>query len=133
MIHGIGTDLVDIRRIEYLLERFGARFLEKVFTPAERARMEMLPPERLAPHAAKRFAAKEACAKALGTGIGAHAPWQGIEIGNDEQGRPTATLLDGAREAVAGRHGKAHVELHLSLSDEYPYAQAFAVLEIRHG
>ncbi|MFD1333384.1 holo-ACP synthase, partial [Methylopila musalis] len=90
MILGVGTDLCDIRRIERSIARFGDRFLDRVFTEAERAKAGA----QTAPAAAyaKRFAAKEACAKALGCGFGQHAAWREIGVENDEAGRPALRL-----------------------------------------
>ena len=129
MILGIGTDICDIRRIERLLDKFGDRFKEKAFTERERAYSDKKsnPAERYA----KRFAAKEAVAKALaGSNTGALS-WQDVEVGNDPSGRPTVELHRGALKRAKSRLEKGQAfKIHLSLSDDYPYAQAFAVFEM---
>ena len=128
MIIGIGSDLSDIRRIQASLDRFGERFTHRVFTEIERARSERKP-DRAASYA-KRFAAKEACAKALGTGLkhGVHLANMGVV--NLRSGKPTMALTGGAAERLAalippGMDGF----VHLSLTDDHPYAQAFVIIE----
>jgi len=122
MILGIGTDLCDIRRIETLLERHGERFKEKVFTQGERETCDA----RAASAAcyAKRFAAKEAVAKALAGEETGALPWHSVEVVNDPSGRPKV-ILHG--EAAARLPQDA--QLHLSLTDDPPYAQAFVIVE----
>ncbi len=127
MIIGIGTDIVDIRRIEAGLERFGERFLNRLFAPDERR--EAAAAGNRAAYLAKRFAAKEAFAKALGTGIDKGVAWRDIAVVRDESGRPGLSLSGGARECVeallpAGCAGR----IDLSLSDEPPMALAFVVI-----
>ncbi|MCU0894800.1 MAG: holo-ACP synthase [Rhodospirillales bacterium] len=127
MILGVGTDLLDIRRIERTLERFGDRFCERVFTEIERARCEGHVAR--AARYAQRYAAKEACSKALGTGFRDGVAWRGIGVDNLPSGKPFLTLTGGARERLekltpAGM--TAFVEV--SLSDEYPMAQAVVVI-----
>ncbi len=127
MILGVGIDLVDIRRLEKTLERFGDRFLDRVFTPRERQRCDRR--RRRIDAYAQRFAAKEACAKALGTGFRQGVAWQAIEIGNLPSGQPVLTLTEGAAlrlGALTPPRMSAH--LHLSMTDEHPYAQAFVVI-----
>ncbi len=126
MIIGLGNDLVDIRRIEDSLERFGERFVAKVFTEAERAKAESRPKLRAATYA-KRFAAKEALVKALGKeGVG----WRDMEVTNDGEGRPGLILTGGAAALLARRiPAGMRAHLHLSLSDEYPLAQAVVIIE----
>jgi len=128
MILGIGTDICDIRRIERLLEKFGDRFKERAFTEYERNYSDEKgnPAERYA----KRFAAKEAVAKALaGTKTGALS-WQDVEVRNDPSGRPTVKLYREALNRAKTHSSKSDgYKIHLSLSDDYPYAQAFAVFE----
>lgn len=126
MIIGIGSDLIDIRRIEKTLERFGERFINRVFTDIERAKSERRK-ERAASYA-KRFAAKEACSKALGTGIRG-IRWQEMGVVNLKSGKPTIAL-----------NGKAMVRLNamvppgfsaridLTITDDFPLAQAFVVI-----
>jgi holo-[acyl-carrier protein] synthase len=130
MIIGIGSDLCDIRRIEKVMERFGDRFLERVFTQTERARAARRH-ERIQPATyAKRFAAKEACAKALGTGMRQGVFWKDMGVVNARSGQPTLKLTGGAAERLAAMvpAGLRGV-IHLSLTDDYPYAQAFVVIE----
>ena len=125
MIVGIGTDLCDIRRIEALLDRYGDRFRARVFTEGERATCDAR--SASAECYAKRFAAKEAVAKAIaGRGTGA-LPWRSVEVVNDPSGRPRARLSGAAAERLVGLSDDATV--HLSLSDEPPYAQAFVIVE----
>lgn len=128
MIIGIGSDLCDIRRIEKTIERFGTRFTNRIFTDVERARSEART-TRAASYA-KRFAAKEACAKALGTGLSMGVAWREMGVVNLRSGKPTITLTGGAaaRLAVLTPQGK-QARIHLTISDEYPYAQAFVVIE----
>ncbi len=128
MIVGIGSDLTDIRRIADSLERFGDRFTGRLFTPVERTRSERKG-DRAASYA-KRFAAKEACAKALGTGIRHGVFWRDMGVVNLSSGQPTMALTNGAQarlEALLPPGSTARI--HLSLTDEPPYAQAFVVIE----
>ena len=129
MIIGIGSDLSDIRRIQKSLDRFGERFVQRVFTETERTRSEAKP-DRAASYA-KRFAAKEACAKALGTGVprrGVH--WNDMGVVNQRSGKPTMALTGGAAERLASLipEGMTPV-IHVSLTDDHPYAQAFVIIE----
>jgi holo-[acyl-carrier protein] synthase len=128
MIIGIGSDLCDIRRIEKSLERFGDRFTRKVFTEVERTRSERKP-DRASSYA-KRFAAKEACAKALGTGLKRGVHLAGMGVVNLPSGKPTLALTGGAAEQLARMipEGMTAV-VHLSLTDDHPYAQAFVIIE----
>ena len=127
MILGIGSDLCDIRRIQKSLDRFGDRFTNRCFTDIERTRSERKP-DRAASYA-KRFAAKEACAKALGVGIRGIA-WRDMGVVNQRSGRPTLALTGraAARLASITPHGLEAV-VHLTLTDDHPYAQAFVVIE----
>jgi holo-[acyl-carrier protein] synthase len=128
LIVGVGSDLCDIRRIEKTLERFGARFTDRVFTEIERARSERKP-DRAASYA-KRFAAKEACAKALGTGLKRGVFWRDMGVANLRSGQPTMLLAGGAAKRLAEitPAGMTAV-IHLSLTDDHPYAQAFVIIE----
>jgi len=128
VIIGIGSDLTDIRRIEETLTRFGDRFPNRVFTEIERARSERKP-DRASSYA-KRFAAKEACAKALGTGMRGSVYWRDMGVVNKPSGQPTLALTGGAAErlAVLTPPGMTPV-IHLSLTDDWPYAQALVVIE----
>jgi holo-[acyl-carrier protein] synthase len=128
VIIGIGSDLTDIRRIQASLERFGERFTNRVFTDIERRRSERKPDQ--AASYAKRFAAKEACAKALGTGLKRGVYLADMGVVNAPSGQPTMALTGGAARRLAalipqGMNGYIHV----SLTDDHPYAQAFVVIE----
>ncbi|MFI4976222.1 MAG: holo-ACP synthase [Caulobacterales bacterium] len=128
MIVGIGSDLTDIRRIEKTLERFGARFTARVFTEIERTRSERKA-DRSASYA-KRFAAKEACAKALGTGMRRGVFWRDMGVVNARSGQPTLSLTGGALARLAAMTPAGFTPvIHLSLTDDHPYAQAFVVIE----
>lgn len=130
MILGIGSDLSDIRRIENSLERFGERFTRRCFTEIERTRSERKP-DRASSYA-KRFAAKEACAKALGTGIRRGVFWRDMGVVNMRSGQPTMALTGGALARLQEMTPAGHeVVIHLSLTDDHPYAQAFVVIEAR--
>ncbi|GJE37235.1 holo-ACP synthase [Methylobacterium persicinum] len=128
MILGIGSDLCDIRRIEKTLSRHGERFTHRVYTDGERARCE-----RRAARAegyARRFAAKEACAKALGTGLSDGVFWRDMEVVNLPSGQPTLRLTGGAARRLAALLPAGHTaRVHVSLTDDPPLAQAFVVIE----
>ena len=127
MIVGIGSDLSDIRRIQKSLDRFGERFVQRVFTETERARSEAKP-DRAASYA-KRFAAKEACAKALGTGLSRGVFWSDMGVVNMASGRPTLELTGGARrqlDAITPPGMRAQIDL--TITDEYPLAQATVII-----
>lgn len=130
MIVGIGSDIIDIRRVEKTLERFGARFIERVFTDIERAKSEKRR-ARVASYA-KRFAAKEACAKALGTGLNGGVFWRDMGVVNLNSGKPTMALTGGAAARLAAivPAGMTSV-IHVTITDEWPIAQAFVVIEAR--
>jgi len=128
MIIGIGTDLCDIDRFQQSLERYGERFIHRLFTETERQRSE----ERAGRAAsyAKRFAAKEACAKALGTGIRDGVAWRDMGVVNLPSGQPTMALTGGAAKRLASLVPPGHkVLIHLAITDEHPMAQAFVVIE----
>jgi holo-[acyl-carrier protein] synthase len=128
MIVGLGSDLSDIRRVEKSLERFGERFTNRVFTDVERARSERKT-DRAASYA-KRFAAKEACAKALGTGIRHGVFWRDMGVANLPSGKPTMVLTGGALARLEAITPPGHAAvIHLSLTDDHPYAQAFVIIE----
>ena len=128
MILGVGSDLCDIRRVAQSLERFGERFTQRVFTDVERARSERKGDP--AASYAKRFAAKEACAKALGTGIRHGVFWRDMGVVNLKTGQPTMALTGGAKDRLdALLPPGMSARIHLSLTDEPPYAQAFVVIE----
>jgi holo-[acyl-carrier protein] synthase len=128
VIVGLGSDLCDIRRIEASLARFGDRFTQRLFTDIERARSERKT-DRASSYA-KRFAAKEACAKALGTGIRHGVFWRDMGVVNLKTGQPTLALTGAAADRLAALVPPGCTALiHLSLTDEYPYAQAFVIIE----
>ena len=128
MILGIGSDLTDIRRIEKVLGRHGERFLARIFTDIERARAARRPAMAIATYA-KRFAAKEACAKALGTGMRAGVFWRDMGVVNLPGGRPTMRLTGGALrrlEKLTPQGLEARIDV--TITDEWPMAQAFVVI-----
>jgi len=128
MIIGIGTDLCDIRRIEESIEKFGDRFKRRIFTQRERNYCESK--SGSGAYYAKRFAAKEAVAKALAGPRTKSLSWQDVEVLNDPSGRPSVVLHRGALERMQSRLPGGMVgRVFLSLTDDYPYAQAFAILE----
>jgi holo-[acyl-carrier protein] synthase len=128
MILGIGNDVIDIDRIERTLARFGRRFVERVFTPQERAKSEGRA-NRAASYA-KRFAAKEACSKALGTGLRRGVFWRDMGVVNLPSGRPTMRLSGGAARRLAEITPKGMVAtIHVTLTDDHPTAQAIVVIE----
>ncbi len=130
MIIGIGSDIVEIGRIDRMLRRHGERFLSRIFTNTERALAERRGTGALAPTLAKRFAAKEAAAKALGSGFAGGVKWHEIEVVNDDCGAPRLRLHGGARRRLLalvpeGREARTH----LTLSDERRHALAVVVIE----
>lgn len=128
MILGIGSDLVDIRRIERSMARHGERFIKRIFTEVERAHSDRRA-ERVASFA-KRFAAKEACAKALGSGIADGVFWSDMGVVNLPGGRPTMHLTGGAAARLAALVPPGHRPvIHLTITDEFPFAQAFVIIE----
>ncbi len=132
MIIGFGHDLVDIRRIEKLMDAHPQRFLEKHFSNNERTLIETRAKTgRALDTAAKRYAAKEACAKALGTGIAHNVALSDISVENDAEGRPTLVLSGGALERLIQITPEGHQpRTHISLSDEPPYASATVIIEV---
>ena len=127
MILGIGSDLIDIRRIEKTLSRFGDRFTHRVFTEVERTKSDKRH-ERAASYA-KRFAAKEACCKALGTGIRMGVAWREMGVVNLRTGQPTMTLSGGAEERLQRMVPEGFKpRIDLTITDDYPLAQAFVVI-----
>ena len=128
MIIGIGSDLIDIRRVEKTIERFGARFTDRCFTDIERAKSERR--KNKAASYAKRFAAKEACSKALGTGLAQGVFWRDMGVVNLPSGKPTMQLTGGAAERLAAMLPKNHrAAIHLTITDDFPLAQAFVIIE----
>jgi holo-[acyl-carrier protein] synthase len=127
MILGIGSDITDIRRIEKVIERHGERFLARIFTDVERAKAERR--ARAIETYAKRFAAKEACSKALGTGIRGGVWWRDMGVVNLPSGRPTMKLTGGAAARLAKMTPQGfEARIDLSITDEYPLAQAFVII-----
>ncbi len=130
MIIGMGSDLIDIRRVEKSIERFGERFTHRCFTDIERQKSDRR--QNRAASYAKRFAAKEACSKALGTGIAQGVFWKDMGVVNLPGGKPTMVLTNGAGEKLASMMPAGHEPfIHITITDEYPYAQAFVVIEAR--
>jgi holo-[acyl-carrier protein] synthase len=128
VILGVGSDLIDIRRIERALERHGERMLARIFTAEERARSDRRPGQRAASYA-KRFAAKEACAKALGTGMRRGVYWRDMGVVNLRSGQPTMALTNGAAARLAEMLPQGYRAIvHVSLTDDFPLAQAFVVI-----
>jgi holo-[acyl-carrier protein] synthase len=128
MIIGIGNDMVDIRRVEQTLEKFGDRFRDRIFTEIEKKKSDNRA-QRAASYA-KRFAAKEACSKALGTGFNRGVFWKDMGVVNEPSGRPTMVLTGGALEQLqrlvpTGMSPK----VHLTITDDFPYAQAMVIIE----
>src|SRR5437899_12845706 len=127
MILGIGNDITDIRRIEKVIERHGERFLSRIFTDVERARAERR--AKSVETYAKRFAAKEACSKALGTGMRGGVWWRDMGVVNLPSGRPTMKLTGGAlRRLQAITPAGYEAQIDLSMTDEGPTAQAFVII-----
>jgi holo-[acyl-carrier protein] synthase len=127
MIIGIGSDITDVRRIAKVLDRHGERFIDRIFTPIERAKAEKRR-NRVETYA-KRFAAKEACAKALGTGFRAGVWWRDMGVVNLPSGRPTIELTGGAKrrlDAITPAGYEARIDL--TITDEGPMAHAFVVI-----
>jgi len=127
MILGLGSDITDVRRIAEVLERHGDRFLQRVYTEVERAKAERRK-NRVETYA-KRFAAKEACAKALGTGIRNGVWWRDMGVVNLPSGRPTMKLTGGALRRLEAMTPPGHVaRIDLTIADEGPMAQAFVII-----
>ena len=130
MILGIGTDLANIERIQGTLDRFGDRFRNRVFTETERKKAD-----RRADAAgtyAKRWAAKEACSKALGTGLSMGISWKDMAVSNLNSGQPVMTVTGWAAEKLAQMTPDGHeAVIHVTLTDDHPWAQAFVVIEAR--
>lgn len=128
MIIGLGSDMIDIRRIEKTLKRHGDRFIERVFTPIERDKSEQR--NQRAASYAKRFAAKEACAKALGTGISRGVWWRDMGVVNLPSGKPTIKLTNAADVLLQNMLPSGHkAVIHLTITDDFPWAQAFVIIE----
>ena len=129
MIVGLGSDLCNIERIEKSLERFGMRFEQRVFTEIERAKAARRPFTKAGTYA-KRFAAKEAFSKAVGTGFKAGVFMKDIGVVNASSGAPTLALTGGARARLDALIPEGHAaNIHLTLTDDHPWAQAFVIIE----
>ena len=132
MIVGIGSDLIDVRRVEKTLERFGERFIKRIFTEVEQRKSERR--KLRAASYAKRFAAKEACAKALGTGLNAGVFWRDMGVVNLRSGKPTMVLTGGAAARLSAIIPPGHnAAIHVTITDEYPIAQAMVIIEAVPG
>jgi holo-[acyl-carrier protein] synthase len=128
MIVGIGSDLIDIRRIEKTIERHGERFINRVFTEIEQEKSDRR--KLRAASYAKRFAAKEACAKALGTGLARGVFWRDMGVVNLPGGKPTMRLTNGALQRLIALMPQGHKPvIHLTITDDFPLAQAFVIIE----
>jgi holo-[acyl-carrier protein] synthase len=131
MIIGLGSDLCNIERIEASLNRFGERFENRVFTEVERAKAQRRPFTRAGTYA-KRFAAKEAFSKAVGTGFKAGVYMKDIGVVNAKSGAPTLVLTGGAARRLALLVPEGHeAVIHLTLTDDHPWAQAFVIIEAK--
>ena len=132
MILGIGTDLANIERIAGTLDRFGDRFRHRVFTPTELAKAARRRDE--AGTLAKRWAAKEACSKALGTGLAMGISWRDMAVSNLRSGQPVMELTGWAADRLAAMTPPGHHAIvHVTLTDDHPWAQAFVVIEALPG
>lgn len=130
MILGIGTDLANIERISGTLERFGDRFKKRVFTDTEQRKSESR--KDVAGTYAKRWAAKEACSKALGTGLAMGISWKDMAVTNMRTGQPTMQVTGWAKERLDAMTPEGHeAVIHVTLTDDHPWAQAFVVIEAR--
>jgi holo-[acyl-carrier protein] synthase len=128
MIVGIGSDTIDIRRVEKVLERHGERFTQRVFTDVEIRKSERR--YLRAASYAKRFAAKEACAKALGTGMRAGVFWRDMGVVNLPSGKPTMRLTGGAAARLQALLPAGHTAaIHVTITDDFPLAQAMVIIE----
>ncbi len=127
MIIGLGNDIIDIRRIEKTIEKHGQRFLDRVFTAVEQERSNQR--HQTVASYAKRFAAKEACAKALGTGIGQGVSWTDMGVINLPTGKPTLLLTGGAARVLETLIPDEHqAQIDLTITDDFPMAQAFVII-----
>lgn len=127
MIIGLGSDLIDIRRVEKTLERFGDRFIQRLFTDVEQRKSEGR--KNRAASYAKRFAAKEACSKALGTGLRQSVYWRDMGVVNMRSGKPTMALTGGAAERLKAMTPKGmRAQIDLTITDDFPLAQAIVII-----
>lgn len=133
MIIGIGTDLVDIRRIEKSMNRFGKKFLDRIFSESEQAFCDSRKGRKQTSAYAMRFAAKEACSKALGTGFRQGVFWCDLQVGHLSSGKPVMMLSGGAAERLDSLTPDGNTpQIDVSLTDEYPYAMAVVVISTNH-
>jgi holo-[acyl-carrier protein] synthase len=131
MILGIGTDLCNIERIERTLDRFGDRFLNRVFTDREQRKAQSRP-RAIAATYAKRWAAKEACSKALGTGLRMGIAWKDMAVSNMRTGQPVMQVTGWAKERLDAMTPAGHEAIiHVTLTDDHPWAQAMVIIEAR--
>ena len=131
MILGIGADLANIERIQGTMDRFGDRFINRIFTDREQARAASRPMTVAATYA-KRWAAKEACSKALGTGLRMGIAWKDMAVGNLYSGQPVMHVTGWAAARLAAMTPAGHrAVIHVTLTDDHPWAQAFVVIEAR--
>ncbi|MDP3417609.1 holo-ACP synthase [Falsiroseomonas sp.] len=129
MIIGLGSDIIDIRRIERVMAKYGDRFLSRIYTPAERAKAERRTETIRAATYAKRYAAKEAASKALGTGFRSGVFWRDLGVVNLSSGQPTLRMTGGAAARLAAITPAGHVShVALTMTDEFPYAQAMVII-----
>lgn len=127
MIIGLGSDLIDIRRVEKTLEKFGDRFIQRLFTETEQRKSDGR--KNRAASYAKRFAAKEACAKALGTGLRQSVYWRDMGVVNMRSGKPTMALTGGAAERLKAITPKGMTaQIDLTITDDFPLAQAIVII-----
>ena len=132
MIIGIGNDVIDIRRIEETLARYGQRFIDRIYTDVEIRKSEKRA-QRAASYA-KRVAAKEACSKALGTGFRKSVFWRDMGVVNEPSGKPTMVLTGGARARLDSMVPAGHTaRIHLTITDDFPYAHALVMIEALPG
>jgi holo-[acyl-carrier protein] synthase len=130
MILGIGTDLANIERIQGTIDRFGDRFKNRVFTDEEKRKSESR--KDVAGTYAKRWAAKEACSKALGTGLAMGIAWKDMSVSNLRTGQPVMHLTGWAKDRLSAMTPAGHEAIvHVTLTDDHPWAQAFVVIEVR--
>ena len=130
MIIGLGNDMIDIRRVEKTLARHGERFTKRIFTDLEQAKSDRR--HNRAASYAKRFAAKEACAKALGTGLSRGVFWRDMGVVNLPSGKPTLALTGGAAKMLAKITPEGHeADIHLTITDDFPLAQAIVIIYAR--
>ncbi len=127
MIIGVGNDMIDIRRIEASIERFGDRFINRIFTQIEQAKSDKR--KQRAASYAKRFAAKEACSKALGTGFRKSVYWRDMGVVNEPSGRPTMKLTGGALKQLESlMPSGCKPVIHVTITDDFPWAQAIVII-----